>query len=51
MLQLGTYDYPYAKFTKVFVELFNYYDNHPGAEIKVLVNLDQSTTKALWNFK
>lgn len=53
VLELGTMEFPYKVFTKPFVELFNFYESYPNAQINIYLNanLDLSSTRTVWNFK
>eukprot|EP00347_Sterkiella_histriomuscorum_P014799 403359479 len=47
---IGTYEYPLKKLTKVFVEIFNYYDDYPGANITIMV-AGSTLSRVPMNFK
>ncbi len=49
-MQLGTIDYPYKDLAKAFVEIFNFYDNFPNENLKVMVASNQASRIA-WGFK
>ena len=49
-LELGTFDYPFKDLSMPFIEIFNYYDAYPKANITVFV---AATTSSFipWSFK
>ena len=50
MAQIGTYEYPYKRFSKLFIELFNFYDNYTNWNYTVFFNAN-TYNRTILNFK